>query len=107
MGDRQLWTFINSFADWLSALGTIGAVIVALYLARKDARITLRVVSGLRVIVERGAPERHDEHFMLEVESPRGRLGQAPGRHRRRHAQVLTCGPRSWRTRLQGDAHPA
>ena len=23
------------------------------------------------------------------------------------HAHVLTCGPRSWRTRLQGDAHPA
>ena len=21
------------------------------------------------------------------------------------HAHVLTCGPRSWRTRLQGDAH--
>ena len=23
------------------------------------------------------------------------------------HAHVLTCGPRSWRTRLQGDAHPS
>ena len=23
------------------------------------------------------------------------------------HAHVLTCGPRSWRTRLQGDTHPA
>jgi DNA replication protein DnaC len=23
------------------------------------------------------------------------------------HAHVLTCGPRSWRTRLHGDAHQA
>ena len=23
------------------------------------------------------------------------------------HAHVLTCGPRSWRTRLQGDSHPS
>jgi len=23
------------------------------------------------------------------------------------HAHVLTCGPRSWRTRLQSDSHPS
>ena len=37
--DRATWQFINSFSSWLSAIGTVAAVIVALYLARRDKRI--------------------------------------------------------------------
>jgi hypothetical protein len=36
-----MWQFINSFADWFSGIGTIAAVIVALYLAAHDRRIIL------------------------------------------------------------------
>ena len=50
----QDWRFINSFANWFSALGTIGAVIVALYLARQDKRIRLRVSAGYRNIISPG-----------------------------------------------------
>ena len=38
MPDRETWRFINSFAPWFSALGTLAAVIVSLYLARRAAR---------------------------------------------------------------------
>lgn len=46
MFDQETWKFINSFADWLSAIGTIMAVIVALYLARNDKQIKLKVSAG-------------------------------------------------------------
>ena len=41
--DRETWLFINSFAPWLAALGTVAAVIVALYLARRASRLDIRV----------------------------------------------------------------
>jgi hypothetical protein len=66
MGDRSLWLFINSFAEWLSAIGTIAAVIVALYLARRDSRIRLKVVVGIRRILQHGVKER-PEFFNIEV----------------------------------------
>lgn len=47
----QDWQLINSFANWFSAFGTIGAVITALYLARRDKRIRLRVSAGHGIIV--------------------------------------------------------
>jgi hypothetical protein len=66
MGDRELWRFINSFAGWLSALGTIAAVIVALYLARQDSRIRLKVVVGLRLVLQENTDER-PEFFSIDV----------------------------------------
>ena len=66
MGDRSLWLFINSFAEWLSAIGTLAAVIVALYLARRDSRIRLKVVVGIRVILQSGVDER-PEFFSIDV----------------------------------------
>lgn len=36
------WECINSFANWLAALGTIAAVIVALWLSVRDRTINLR-----------------------------------------------------------------
>jgi hypothetical protein len=73
MGDRGFWLFINSFADWLAAFGTIAAVIVALYLARRDSRIRLKVVVGLRLILQHGVDER-PEFFAIEVTN----LGRRP-----------------------------
>ena len=55
MLDQELWRFVNSFAPWLSAIGTIAAVVTSLYLARKDTRIDLRVTAGVQVIVIEGA----------------------------------------------------
>jgi hypothetical protein len=43
MPDRETWRFINTFAPWFSALGTLTAVIVSLYLARRAAKLDVRV----------------------------------------------------------------
>lgn len=43
MPDTETWRFINTFAPWLSALGTTAAVIMSLYLARRSTRPKLRV----------------------------------------------------------------
>ena len=48
MLDQETWRFINSFAPWLAAIGTVVAVITALYLARKEARIQLNVRALIR-----------------------------------------------------------
>lgn len=52
--DRDTWQFINTFAPWLSAVGTILAVIVSLYLANRDRQIKLRINAGVRKIVMSG-----------------------------------------------------
>jgi hypothetical protein len=66
--EREVWLFINSFADWLSALGTIAAVITALYLARRDSRISLRVLAGIRMLLGGNLPtDRVHEFVCLEI----------------------------------------
>jgi hypothetical protein len=52
--DRDAWQFINSFAPWLSATGTISAVVMSLYLATRDKKIRLKVNAGLRKLVMPG-----------------------------------------------------
>lgn len=63
----QNWQFINSFADWFSAFGTIGAVIVALYLARQDKRVRLRVTAGHRVIVSQGLKGPPPQYLAIRI----------------------------------------
>jgi hypothetical protein len=54
MPTQDDWRFINSFSGWLSAIGTLLAVIVSLYLSRQDSRIRLRVHVGIDKIEATG-----------------------------------------------------
>lgn len=54
--DTETWRFINTFAPWFSAIGTILAVITSLYLARTSRRIRLEVNAGVRTHVGQGFP---------------------------------------------------
>jgi hypothetical protein len=65
--DRTTWTFINSFADWLSALGTVSAVILALYLARRDKNVRLEVSAGHRIVVTPGTEGPYPEYLMIRI----------------------------------------
>jgi hypothetical protein len=58
MWDKATWQFINTFADWFAAAGTIAAVIVAIYLARLDKTIRLKVNAGARLMVTAGVEGR-------------------------------------------------
>lgn len=51
---QETWKFINTFAPWLAAIGTLMAVGVSLYLARQDKRVRLNITAGYRVIVSQG-----------------------------------------------------
>jgi hypothetical protein len=83
MTDQEFWQFINTFSGWFSAVGTIAAVIVALYLARQDKRIRLSVFAGYRVIVTQGDPESQRDYLTIGITN----VGH-------REAQVTTIG---WR----------
>lgn len=49
--DKEHWDFVNSFATWISAFGTVGAVVVSLWLALRPERIALSVSAGIRVVI--------------------------------------------------------
>ncbi|MEI6269611.1 MAG: hypothetical protein WCP01_12085 [Methylococcaceae bacterium] len=53
------WKFINSFAPWLSAIGTLLAVCVSLYISFSTRKITLSISSGIFVFNENGADEEY------------------------------------------------
>ncbi len=63
--DKETWEFINTFAPWLSALGTIAAVIVALYLSNREKRIRLRVSAGHRMLIIPGQNIQEENEFLV------------------------------------------
>lgn len=63
--DRETWRFINSFAPWFSAFATAASAIVALYLARRGAKVRLRVHCGVRVVGAQGVPRASWEKFLM------------------------------------------
>jgi len=65
--DRSTWEFINTFSPWLSALGTIAAVVVALYLARIDKQVRLEVSAGIRFMLTSGVPGPHPEYLAIRI----------------------------------------
>jgi hypothetical protein len=73
--DHDTWTFINSFAPWLAAIGTIAAVVTSLHLARRADRLDLELSVGIWAIaVQGGGPEHGTEQFRVSVTN----LGRRP-----------------------------
>lgn len=64
---EDTWKFINTFAPWFSAIGTITAVILSLHLARRDKHIRLEVTGGHRLIVTPGVPGPHPEYLVINI----------------------------------------
>jgi hypothetical protein len=46
----KTWECINSFANWLAAIGTIFAVVVALWLSIRDRSINLKATFDLGMV---------------------------------------------------------
>ena len=65
--NQETWKFINSFAPWLAATGTISAVVVSLYLARTDRRLRLDVSAGLRLMISQGDEPPFPEYLSIRV----------------------------------------
>ena len=64
---QDTWRFINSFAPWLSALGTFSAVMLSLHLARRDKTVRLRVAVGHRLLVTPGTPKPWPEYISINI----------------------------------------
>lgn len=65
--DKETFNFINTFAPWLSAIGTIAAVWVAIYFARQDKRLRIDVSAGNRLIVTPGQKGPHPEYLVVHI----------------------------------------
>jgi len=66
----ELWRFINSFAPWVAALGSIFASFVALHLARRDSRPRLEVsafISGCITHSGHGVVDYSQASFILSI----------------------------------------
>lgn len=67
MADIETWKFINTFAPWLSAIGTFAAVVTSLYLARRSDRISLKVHFGIRKVAVQGIHATSPDFFWANV----------------------------------------
>lgn len=89
---KAQWDFINSFANWLSAIGTLAAVWVALYLANRAARPNIQLSVGHRIVLEAGTKELIPEYVMFKVVNAGDRpvritqIGWKVGLFRKRYA---------------------
>jgi hypothetical protein len=64
---QDVWRFINTFAPWFSAVGTLSAVVLSLYLARRDKNVRLKVSAGHRIIVGPGSQEPYPEYLSIYI----------------------------------------
>lgn len=62
----ESWKFINTFAPWLSALGTISAVIVSLYLARRKDEPRLKINTNIRNLISDDI-EGNQKYLFIEI----------------------------------------
>src|SRR5688572_17908988 len=101
---QSIWQteFAGQLATWLSAIGTIAAVVVALYLARARDRITLRLHAYTILLFSPGNDEV-PEFVSIEVTNVGRRtatvsqIGWRFGVLRKRHAvQIAETTPELW-----------
>lgn len=64
---KSHWDLINSFSNWLSAIGTIAAVIVSLWLASRAWRLQAKVSVGHRIIIQTGARGEYPEIMVFQI----------------------------------------
>jgi hypothetical protein len=89
--DTEFWKFVNSFAPWFSAIGSLSAVAFALYLARQDKRVHLDVSVGHRLLVTQGVTGPPPSYLAIRITN----IGH-------REAQISNL---TWKTGIFRKAH--
>lgn len=64
---QQTWEFINTFAPWLAGIGALLAVIISLYLARRDQIIRLRVSAGVSWVFIKSLQGVNNEPDVIDI----------------------------------------
>jgi hypothetical protein len=89
------WELYNSFSNWLSAIGTLAAVIVSLHLARRSGRPRAAVSVGHRLVVTQGDRGKPPEVIVFRIVNTGDRtirvtnIGWRIGLLKKRHAMQL------------------
>ena len=61
------WELYNSFSNWLSAIGTLAAVIISLYLARRSGRPRASISVGHRIVIILGDKRMPPEVIVFRI----------------------------------------
>ena len=101
MPDKATWQFINSFAPWLAALGTLLAVIVSLYFARRDKQIRISISAYIATLINNlNNSNKSNRYLCVEVTNIGHRTANITSInwkigifHKRRLEQVLAINP--------------
>lgn len=62
---QSQWQFINTFADWVSALATAAAVWISLWLARRSTQPKARLTCAVVITIGNGYPRREYVSFSI------------------------------------------
>jgi hypothetical protein len=89
------WAFINSFAGWFSAFGSIAAVVTALYLARNQRKPKLRASISHKILFTQGMQNHRPEYICINAVNTGARnvritnLGGRVGYFKKQHFVIL------------------
>jgi hypothetical protein len=64
---KTQWDLINSFSNWLSAIGTVAAVVVSLWLATKASRLQCNAQVGHRIVIGQGSHGPYPEILVFRI----------------------------------------
>jgi len=72
--DQKTWEFINTFSGWVSGVGSLFAVLVALYLARQDRRVKIDISADFITVI--GPMKSPKETIGIRLFNPNRRIAQ-------------------------------
>jgi hypothetical protein len=66
LSTRLFFDIVHSLPEWLTAIGTLLAVIVALYLSRRDRNVRLSASASIYLLIEQGS-DNHEKFLATSV----------------------------------------
>jgi len=63
---QEEWKFVNTFAPWFSAIGTLLAVIVSLYFSYSSRKISLMISASIFDFFQEGQQET-EEYILIQI----------------------------------------
>ena len=65
--DKSTWDLYNGFANWASAVGSVAAAAVALYIANRAAKPTAQLSVGHRITIGSGSVKPYPEYAVFRI----------------------------------------
>ena len=65
--DQHTFQILNTLGTWLAGIGTLSAVIVSLYLARRGSKIKLKINAGHRILVGSTMEGKYPDYCSIRI----------------------------------------